>query len=133
MSGGARLERVQWTDDGLRQSSIGPIRHVFVMAGVAPMTEWLEDSFMLDERGFIVTGSDILCRLEKNRWILDHPPMILETSVPGIFAVGDTRSSPILRAWTNLKQSSAGVSSPHPAHREASACFRLGIRSGGYV
>ena len=67
LSPGARLEEVQWTDDGLSQSSMGPIRHFFAMAGAAPRTEWLEDLFLLDERSFIVMGSDILCRLERNQ------------------------------------------------------------------
>ena len=114
LSGGARLEGVQWTEDALGQSRTGHIRHVFVMAGAAPRTEWLEDSFLLDERGFVVTGSDILCRLERNRWILDRPPMILETSVPGIFAVGDARSGSVKRVASAVGEGSMAV---HLVHR----------------
>ena len=43
----------------LGETKSGPIRHVFVLAGAAPRTEWLEDSFVLDNRGFIVTGPDL--------------------------------------------------------------------------
>src|SRR6202453_3433781 len=114
LSGGARLEGVQWTEDALGQSRTGHIRHVFVMAGAAPRIEWLEDSFLLDERGFVVTGSDILCRLERNRWILDRPPMILETSVPGIFAVGDARSGSVKRVASAVGEGSMAV---HLVHR----------------
>jgi thioredoxin reductase (NADPH) len=59
LSGAVHLEHVVWRDDALGETKSGPIRHVFVMAGAAPRTEWLEDSFMLDSKGFIVTGSDL--------------------------------------------------------------------------
>jgi thioredoxin reductase (NADPH) len=84
------------------------------MAGAAPRTEWLEDSFLLDERGFIATGSDILRRLERNRWILDRPPMILETSVPGIFAVGETHTRSVKRVASAVVEGSMAV---HLVHR----------------
>jgi thioredoxin reductase (NADPH) len=59
LSGTGHLAHVEWRDDGLGDTQSGSIRHVFVMAGAAPRTEWLEDSFVLDNSGFIVTGSDL--------------------------------------------------------------------------
>jgi thioredoxin reductase (NADPH) len=86
LSGGSRLEQVQWRD-AFDELMSGPIRHVFVMAGASPRTEWLEDSLVVDNKGFIITGTDLSCLPESDRWPLNRPPMILETSVPGIFAV----------------------------------------------
>jgi thioredoxin reductase (NADPH) len=56
---GGHLEYVEWRDDSLGETQFGPIRLIFVMAGAAPRTEWLEDSFVLDNREFIVTGPDL--------------------------------------------------------------------------
>ena len=92
LSGAGHLERVDWRDDTLGENRSGPIRHVFVMAGAAPRTEWLEDSFVLDNKGFIVTGPDLASSPGSDQWPLQRPPLMLETSVPGIFAVGDTRA-----------------------------------------
>jgi hypothetical protein len=59
LRGAGHLEHVEWRDDALAEAKSGPIRHVLVMAGAAPRTEWLEDSFVMDNRGFIVTGPDL--------------------------------------------------------------------------
>src|SRR5580692_1181793 len=78
LSGGARLEGVQWTEDALGITKYGAIRHVFVMAGAAPRTEWLEDSFVLDNKGFIVTGHDLAAFEGGDQWPLKRPPLMLE-------------------------------------------------------
>ena len=63
----------------------GPIRYVFVMAGAAPRTEWLEDSFVLDHRDSSFTGPDLAEFAAGHQWLLKRAPLMLETSVPGIF------------------------------------------------
>ena len=95
-AGVAHLESIDSEEDssGLRVTK--RIRHVFVMAGAAPRTEWLEGSFILDKKGFIVTGPDLI-EYGDFQWPLSRSPLLLETSVPGIFAVGDARAGSIKR------------------------------------
>jgi thioredoxin reductase (NADPH) len=113
VAGSAHLESIDWKDDssGLRVSE--RIRHVFVMTGAAPRTEWLEDSFVLDKNGFIVTGPD-LTEYSDSQWPLSRPPLILETSVPGIFAVGDTRAGSVKRVASAVGEGAMAV---HLVHR----------------
>jgi thioredoxin reductase (NADPH) len=87
LTGTAHLESIDWMDDSSGLRVTNRIRHVFVMAGAAPRTEWLEDSFVLDKKGFIVTGPD-LAEYGEFQWPLSRSPLLLETSVPGVFAVG---------------------------------------------
>ena len=114
LSGAGHLERVDWRDDTLGENRSGPIRHVFVMAGAAPRTEWLEDSFVLDNKGFIVTGPDLVSSPGGDQWPLQRPPLMLETSVPGIFAVGDTRAGSVKRVASAVGEGSMAV---HLVHR----------------
>jgi thioredoxin reductase (NADPH) len=114
LSGAGHLERVDWRDDTLGENRSGPIRHVFVMAGAAPRTEWLEDSFVLDNKGFIVTGPDLASSPGSDQWPLQRPPLMLETSVPGIFAVGDTRAGSVKRVASAVGEGSMAV---HLVHR----------------
>ena len=114
LNGAGHLERVDWRDDTLGENRSDPIRHVFVMAGAAPRTEWLEDSFALDNKGFIVTGPDLVSFPAGGQWPLQRPPLMLETSVPGIFAVGDTRAGSIKRVASAVGEGSMAV---HLVHR----------------
>ena len=114
LSGAGHLERVDWRDDTLGENRSGPIRHVFVMAGAAPRTEWLEDSFVLDNKGFIVTGPDLASSPGSDQWPLQRPPLMLETSAPGIFAVGDTRAGSVKRVASAVGEGSMAV---HLVHR----------------
>jgi thioredoxin reductase (NADPH) len=114
LSGAGHLECVDWRDDTLGENRSGPIRHVFVMAGAAPRTDWLEDSFVLDNKGFIVTGPDLVSSPGGDQWPLQRPPLMLETSVPGIFAVGDTRAGSVKRVASAVGEGSMAV---HLVHR----------------
>jgi thioredoxin reductase (NADPH) len=113
VTGAGHLEGVDWQDDssGLRETK--GIRHVFVMAGAAPRTGWLEDSFVLDNKGFIVTGPDLVGHNDF-RWPLTRSPLLLETSVPGIFAVGDARSGSVKRVASAVGEGAMAV---HLVHR----------------
>jgi thioredoxin reductase (NADPH) len=119
LSGAGHLEYVEWRDDALGKTKSTPIRHVFVMAGAAPRTEWLEDSFVLDNRGFIVTGHDLAAFGGGDQWPLERPPLMLETSVPGIFAVGDTRAGSVKRVASAVGEGSMAV---HLVHRYLAEC-----------
>src|ERR1700677_2576025 len=113
VTGTAHLESIGWKDDSLGLEISMPIRHVFVMAGAAPRTEWLEDSFVLDKKGFVVTGSDLV-EYENFQWPLSRSPLLLETSVPGIFAVGDTRAGSVKRVASAVGEGAMAV---HLVHR----------------
>jgi thioredoxin reductase (NADPH) len=119
LSVASHLEHVEWRDDALGEKRSAPIRHVFVMTGAVPQTEWLEDSFILDYRGFIVTGPDLAAFVGGDQWPLKRPPFLLETSVPGIFAVGDTRAGSVKRVASAVGEGSMAV---HLVHRYLAEC-----------
>jgi thioredoxin reductase (NADPH) len=83
------------------------------MAGAAPRTEWLQDCFVLDKKGFIVTGPDLIGH-DDFQWPLKRAPLLLETSAPGIFAVGDTRSGSVKRVASAVGEGAMAV---HLVHR----------------
>jgi thioredoxin reductase (NADPH) len=112
MTGAAHLESIDWKEDASERVT-KRIRHVFVMAGAAPRTEWLEGSFVLDKKGFIVTGPDLV-GYGDFQWPLNRSPLLLETSVPGIFAVGDTRAGSIKRVASAVGEGAMAV---HLVHR----------------
>jgi thioredoxin reductase (NADPH) len=113
ITGAAHLESIAWKDGSLGLEVTKPIRHVFVMAGAAPRTEWLEDSFVLDKNGFVVTGPDLV-GYKNFQWPLSRSPLLLETSVPGIFAVGDTRAGSVKRVASAVGEGAMAV---HLVHR----------------
>lgn len=82
----------------------------FVFIGARPRTEWLEGIVARDKAGFVVTGSDLT---EIGRWNLDRDPMLLETSVPGVFAVGDVRSLSVKRVASAVGEGSVAVHLVH--------------------
>lgn len=123
LSGSSHLELVEWRDDSLGVNVTGPIRHIFVMAGAAPRTDWLEDSFVLDKRGFVVTGPDLADRGDW-QWPLQRAPHFLETSVPGIFAVGDARAGSVKRVASAVGEGAMAV---HLVHRYLAECAKPSI------
>ena len=115
LDGDWHLERVQWRNKLTGEVVTQPIRHVFLMTGAMPNTAWLQDRLALDSKGFILTGYD----LERNgsqklHWPASRPPMLLETSLPGVFAVGDARSGNVKRVAAAVGEGSISV---HLVHR----------------
>ena len=107
------LESVRWKNDVTGAIEGGNIRHVFVMTGAVPNTEWLNGCVALDEHGFIKTGSDIAAAdLAAERWG-DRTPSLLETSLPGVFAVGDVRGGSIKRVASAVGEGSIAISFVH--------------------
>src|SRR4030095_13082948 len=95
------------------------IRHLFVMTGADPSTDWLEGCVLTDERGFIKTGSDLTHDdLDSAGWPLARAPHTLETSLPGIFAVGDVRSGSMQRVASAVGEGAAAVPRGHKTLRE---------------
>jgi thioredoxin reductase (NADPH) len=118
LEGGEHLERVKWRKNQ-EPPETHDIRHVFVMTGAAPTTQWLNGCLTLDARGFIKTGPDISREeLTAAKWPLSRPPHLLETSRPGVFAVGDVRAGNIKRVASAVGEGSISVSFVHQVLQE---------------
>jgi thioredoxin reductase (NADPH) len=112
LEGDTHLERVTWRDkSGATQSH--PIRHVFLMAGASPRTDWLRGCLALDDKGFILTGRDLDPMPKEFGWVLDRRPQMLETSLPGVFAVGDVRANSVKRVASAVGEGAIAVSLVH--------------------
>jgi thioredoxin reductase (NADPH) len=117
LEGGTRLEKITWLDLATGETSTHNIRHVFIMAGASPRTEWLKGCVLLDDKGFILTGRDLDASaglIPPFAWPLTRPPQMLETSLPGVFAVGDVRSGNVKRVASAVGE---GAISIHLVHR----------------
>ena len=98
------------------------IRHVFLMTGADANTAWLKRRVTLDEKGFIKTGSDLTQQdLAAAHWPLERAPYPLETSLPGVFAVGDVRCGNIKRVASAVGEGSSAISFVHRVLAEGSA------------
>jgi thioredoxin reductase (NADPH) len=87
---------------------------LFLFIGGAPLTDWLSDSVVRDEHGFVVAGPDLSVEGEKPRgWLLDRPPYHLETSVPGVFVAGDARSESAKRVASAVGEGAMAVMLVH--------------------
>jgi len=118
LEGNGNLERVQWRTDH-SPAETHDIQHVFVMTGAAPSTSWLNGCLTLDERGFIKTGPDLSRdELIAAKWPLARQPHLLETSRPGVFAVGDVRAGNIKRVASAVGEGSIAISFVHQALQE---------------
>jgi thioredoxin reductase (NADPH) len=113
LAGDTHLERITWRDKVSGNTSDHEIRHVFIMAGASPRTEWLKDCVALDNKGFILTGRDLDGTTGKLAWSGARPPYMLETSLPGVFAVGDVRSSNVKRVASAVGEGAISISLVH--------------------
>jgi thioredoxin reductase (NADPH) len=120
VAGNAHLENITWRLSDNGESVSSPIRHLFVMAGAVPNTSWLEGCVALDDKGFIKTGGDLTPE-DLVRWPLSRPPYLLETSLPGVFAVGDVRSGNLKRVASAVGEGSIAVALAHRVLREGNA------------
>ena len=89
------------------------------MTGAAPNTTWLEGCVSLDEKGFVKTGTDLEPEdLRLADWPLDRPPLLFESSLPNVFAVGDVRARSTKRVAAAVGEGSACVQLVHKALAE---------------
>jgi thioredoxin reductase (NADPH) len=114
LEGGTHLERVTWQDKTSGETSTHEIRYLFIMAGASPRTEWLRGCVALDEKGFILTGRDLEAGAGATGWTLARSPYMLETSLPGVFAVGDVRSGNVKRVASAVGEGAIAI---HLVHR----------------
>ncbi|MGB6199890.1 MAG: FAD-dependent oxidoreductase [Candidatus Acidiferrales bacterium] len=130
LDGDQHLERVTWKDKSTGETSVHDIRHVFIMAGASPRTDWLKGCIALDDKGFILTGRDMKPDIgdagssasndtspsgsAQPTWPLPRFPLMLETSLPGVFAVGDVRAGNVKRVASAVGEGAIAV---HLVHR----------------
>jgi thioredoxin reductase (NADPH) len=113
MAGAEHLEEITWRDEAGTETR-RRIRHVFSMTGASPNTEWLRGCVALDERGFVLTGTDLTRDvLEREHWPLGRPPMLFETSQPRVFAVGDARANSVKRVASAVGEGSVCIQLVH--------------------
>lgn len=114
VEGTDHLERVRWRELDRGTTSEREIRHVFVMTGAIPATRWLDGCIALDERGFIRTGTDLAPEdLVAMQWPLARTPYLLETTLPGVFAIGDVRGGNVKRVASAVGEGAMAVSFVH--------------------
>jgi thioredoxin reductase (NADPH) len=119
LEGGNHLESVSWQNNQTGQVEEHNIRHVFVMTGADPNTSWLDGCVALDAKGFIKTGPDLSPEdLSSARWPLARPPYLLETSLPGVLAIGDVRGGSIKRVASAVGEGSIAISFLHQVLQE---------------
>jgi thioredoxin reductase (NADPH) len=119
LEGDKALEGVAWRDNRTGKIDMRNIRHIFVMTGAVPNTAWLSGCVLLDAKGFIKTGTDLSRDdLMTAHWPLTRSPYLLETSLPGVFAVGDVRSGNVKRVASAVGEGSIAVASVHQVLRE---------------
>lgn len=113
LEGNGHLERVLWRDRAGTVTS-HDVRHVFLMTGSEASTAWLNGRVILDSKGFIKTGPDLTPEdLAAAQWPLDRSPYLLETSRPGVFAVGDVRCGNVKRVASAVGEGSIAISFIH--------------------
>ena len=114
LEGGNHLEHVSWVDSETEAVTKHDVRHVFSMTGAAPNTSWLDGCVVLDERGFIKTGPELSKdQLAGAKWPLARAPHLLETSRPGVLAVGDVRSGNVKRVASAVGEGSIAITFVH--------------------
>jgi thioredoxin reductase (NADPH) len=112
--GEERLEAITVTCDQTGESNLIPSKSLFIFIGAQPTTTWLDGVVERDERGFILTGPDLLKdRKRPKGWALDRDPGLLETNVPGVFAIGDVRHGSTKRVASGVGEGSVAVQFVH--------------------
>ena len=109
------MERLAIRDRASNTIETIPARLLFVLIGAMPHTDWLAGTVQRDAKGFIVTGHDV----NLDAWPIGRPPMSFETSVPGIFAVGDVRLASMKRVASAVGEGAGAVQDVHEYIEEA--------------
>ena len=114
LHGDAHLKRIELLDNKTGERRWEQARHVYLMTGASPNTEWLNGCVALDDNGFVLTGSSLTQEhLDAFRWPLQRQPYLLETSTPGVFAVGDVRSGSVKRVASGVGEGALAITYAH--------------------
>ena len=107
------MERVVLEDALGRSETVGAAA-LFVLIGAEPRTGWLPGDVLRDERGFLLTGQDVLsANHPRSGQSPEHSPMLLETSMPGVFAAGDVRHRSVKRVASAVGEGSITIQLVH--------------------
>jgi thioredoxin reductase (NADPH) len=119
LEGEDRLRRVRWRNNQTGVVETRDARHVFLMTGASPNTRWLKGCVIMDDKGFIQTGQHLRPEeLAAAHWPLARPPFLLETSLPGVFAVGDIRAGNVKRVASAVGEGSISIHLVHQVLQE---------------
>jgi thioredoxin reductase (NADPH) len=119
LQGDDHLQSVRWRHLDTGQKETRPIRNVFSMTGADPNTDWLAGCLLLDDKKFVKTGVDLLPEeLKASAWRLPRRPYLMETSIPGVFSVGDARANSVKRVASAVGEGSICVQLVHRALQE---------------
>jgi thioredoxin reductase (NADPH) len=114
LAGKDHLETVEWRNTKTEDVQSRPIIALFSMIGAIPNSDWLEGCVVYNKAGFIKTGPDLSSEdLALAKWPLRRAPYMLETSLPGVFAVGDVRAGNVKRVAAGVGEGSIAVSFVH--------------------
>ena len=112
--GDEQLSGVRWRNSVTGATEEHAIRHLFMMTGAEPNTDWLAGCLQRDERGFVSTGPTLsVDELAAAGWPRARSPYLLETSLPGVFAVGDARGGSVKRVASAVGEGSIAISFVH--------------------
>ena len=111
VAGERSLESLTLKDEAAPQPETTDAQVLFVMIGADPRTEWLAGILQRDPKGFILTGRAV--NRAQALWKLDRPPTRLETSIPGIYAVGDVRQGSVKRVANAVGEGAVAVQYIH--------------------
>jgi thioredoxin reductase (NADPH) len=112
--GAGRLETLTIRDRAAAATERLAAAALFIMIGAEPHTDWLAATLQRDDLGFLLTGRDLLPdgRLPPG-WPLDRPPLLLETSLPGVFAAGDIRHGSVKRVASAVGEGAIAIQLVH--------------------
>ena len=114
LAGGDELERVTCLDKRTGTRTEHAIRHVFMMTGASPNTDWLRGCLVLDDKGFIKAGPELTpSELAQVHWPIARAPYLFETSRHGVFAVGDVRANSVKRVASAVGEGSICIQLVH--------------------
>ncbi|NET10117.1 MAG: FAD-dependent oxidoreductase, partial [Symploca sp. SIO2B6] len=112
--GDGRLDALVLKNSQTEEIQTLPAKSLFIFIGATPHTHWLDNLLDRDARGFILTGSDLSQNGQRCKdWSLERDPYLLETNVPGIFAVGDVRHGSVKRVASGVGEGSICVQFVH--------------------
>jgi thioredoxin reductase (NADPH) len=112
--GAEKLEEISISCSGSGTVERVPANSLFVFIGAAPRTDWLDGFVQRDDHGFILTGTDLMHYGKPPAgWTLEREPFLLETSVPGVFAVGDVRHGSVKRVASGVGEGSIAIQFVH--------------------
>lgn len=114
VQGNGHLEKIAIANSQTGETQHVPAKSLFIFIGASPQTDWLSGVVERDEKGFVLTGPDLLRDRQRPRgWTLDRSPFLLEASVPGIFVAGDVRYGSVKRVASGVGEGAIAVQFIH--------------------